>query len=81
MEAVVGKIPAYALVDFRAGATRDKLTAELYLTNAFNRYAQLSRFTQTAPTFFNGSPTPLDTQAYVIPAQPRTIGLKVAFRF
>jgi iron complex outermembrane receptor protein len=79
--AVAGKIPAYALVDFRAGATRDKLTAELYLANAFNRYAQLSRFTQTAPTYYTGSPVPVDTQAYAIPAQPRTIGVRVAMRF
>jgi iron complex outermembrane receptor protein len=79
--AVVGKIPAYALVDFRAGATRNKLTGELYLANAFNRNAQLSRFTQTAPTYYTGSPVPVDTQPYVIPAQPRTIGVRVALRF
>jgi iron complex outermembrane receptor protein len=79
--AVVGQIPAYALVDFRAGTSYNKLTAELYLTNAFDRRAQLSRFSQTAPTFFNGSPTPVDTQPYIIPAQPRTIGVRVAMRF
>jgi hypothetical protein len=79
--AVVGQIPAYALVDFRAGTSYNKLTAELFLTNAFDRRAQLSRFTQTAPTFFTGAPTPVDTQAYIIPAQPRTIGVRVAMRF
>jgi iron complex outermembrane receptor protein len=78
---VVGTMPAWALVDLRLGATYDKVTGELYVTNAFDRLAQLSRFTQTAPTKFDGSPTPVDTQPYIIPAQPRTIGLKVGMRF
>src|SRR5213082_555419 len=79
--AVVGSMPPYALVDLRMGATYDKVTGELYITNLFDRLAQLSRFTQSAPTYFNGTPTPVDTQAYAIPAQPRTIGLRVGMRF
>ncbi|MBV8340747.1 MAG: TonB-dependent receptor [Gammaproteobacteria bacterium] len=78
---IVGSMPPYALVDLRLGATYDNLTGELYLTNAFDRLAQLSRFTQTAPTKFDGSPTPVDTQPYIVPAQPRTIGIKVGMRF
>ena len=79
--AVVGHIPAYGLADFRFGAVNSKTTAEVYLTNAFDRRAQLSRFTQTAPTYFTGAPTPVDTQAYIIPAQPRTIGLRISQKF
>ena len=79
--AVVGGMPPYALVDLRMGATNDKLSAEFFVTNLFDRLAQLARFTQTAPSYFNGTPTPVDTQPYIIPAQPRTIGLKVAMRF
>jgi len=78
---VVGDMPAYALVDLRMGATNDKLSAELSVTNLFDRLAQLSRFTQTAPTLSDTSPRPVDTQPYIIPAQPRSIGLKVAMRF
>jgi len=79
--AVVGAMPAYGLADFRLGGVYDKTTAELYLTNAFDKRAQLSRFTQTAPTFFNGSPTPVDTQAYIVPAVPRTIGIRISQKF
>ena len=79
--AVVGQIPAYGLADFRLGAIHSKMTGELYVTNAFDRRAQLSRFTQTAPTYFDGSPTPVDTQPYIIPAQPRTIGLRISQKF
>ncbi|MBV8496041.1 MAG: TonB-dependent receptor [Gammaproteobacteria bacterium] len=78
---IVGAMPPYALVDLRLGATYDRVTGELYLTNAFDRLAQLSRFTQTAPTKYDGSPTPVDTQPYIVPAQPRTIGIKVGMRF
>jgi outer membrane receptor protein involved in Fe transport len=74
-------MPSWALVDLRLGATYDKITGELFITNVFDRLAQLSRFTQTAPTKFDGSPTPVDTQPYIVPAQPRTIGLKVGMRF
>ena len=79
--AVVGSMPPYALVDLRMGATNDKLSAEFFVTNLFDRLAQLSRFTQTAPTLSDTSPRPVDTQPYIIPAQPRAIGLKVAMRF
>ncbi len=79
--AVVGQIPAYGLTDFRFGAVHNKFTAELYLSNAFDRLAQLSRFTQTAPTVGSGAPQPVDTQAYIIPAQPRTIGIRISQRF
>jgi outer membrane receptor protein involved in Fe transport len=79
--AIVGDMPAYALVDVRIGATADKLTGEFYVTNLFDRLAQLSRFTQTAPTLSDTSPAPVDTQPYIIPAQPRTIGLRLAMRF
>ncbi len=78
---VVGRMPAYALVDLRAGVTHDKLTGELFVMNLLDRRAQLSRFTQTAPTLSDASPQPVDTQAYIIPAQPRTIGARVAVRF
>src|SRR5437879_5425601 len=79
--AVVGSMPAYALVDLRMGGSYDKMTGELYITNLFDRLAQLARFTQTAPSYYTGAPTPVDTQPYIIPAQPRAIGLKVAMRF
>jgi iron complex outermembrane recepter protein len=79
--AVVGEIPAYALVDLRMGGAYDKLSGELFITNLFDRRAQLSRFTQTAPTLSDTSPAPVDTQPYIIPAQPRTVGVRVAMRF
>jgi iron complex outermembrane recepter protein len=71
---VVGTQPAYGLVDLVAGASQEHgLTVQLFVTNLMDRRAQLSRFVQTNPV--------LDPQPYIIPSQPRTIGIKVGQRF
>jgi iron complex outermembrane recepter protein len=69
----VGTMPAWALFDFAAGANYEKLTLEFTVTNIADRRAELSRFVATNPV--------VDNQAYVVPAQPRTFGLRVAQRF
>lgn len=69
----VGDQPAYGLVDFVAGATRDKTVMQLVVTNVADRRAELTRFAQTNPT--------VDNQPYIIPAQPRTIYLKFGQKF
>jgi iron complex outermembrane receptor protein len=70
---IVGKQPAYGLVDFTAGATLNKSTIQLIVTNVADRRAQLSRFVQTNPNH--------DNQPYVIPAQPRTIAIQFGQKF
>jgi outer membrane receptor protein involved in Fe transport len=68
-----GTMPAWALIDLTAGANYNNLTFEVFCTNVADRRAQTTRFVATNPV--------VDNQAYVVPAQPRTIGLKVAQRF
>ena len=46
---------------------------EAFVFNATDKRAQLSRFTESNPIN--------DNQVYVLPAQPRTIGLKFSMRF
>lgn len=70
---IIGMQPAYGLLDLSAGADYHGLDVQLYLTNALDRRAQLSRFTGTNPIN--------DNQVYIIPAQPRTIGIRFAQRF
>jgi outer membrane receptor protein involved in Fe transport len=70
---IVGKQPAYGLVDFTAGAQLNKSTFQLIVTNVADRRAQLSRFVQTNPNH--------DNQPYVIPAQPRTIAIQFGQKF
>jgi outer membrane receptor protein involved in Fe transport len=72
--AALGNTPAYALMDFSAGATLNRqTTVQLVVTNVADRRAELSRFAAINPV--------LDNQTYVIPAQPRTIAIKFGQKF
>jgi iron complex outermembrane recepter protein len=70
---VIGMQPAYGLLDLSAGIEHNHMTAQFFVTNATNKRAELSRFTETNPQ--------VDPQVYIAPAQPRTIGIKFAQRF
>jgi iron complex outermembrane recepter protein len=70
---LIGDMPAYGLLDLSAGATRDKFSVQLTLSNATDKRAEISRFTETNPQASN--------QVYIAPAQPRTISLNFAQRF
>jgi iron complex outermembrane recepter protein len=70
---IEGMVPAYGLLDLAAGVTRDTFSLQLYVTNLADRRAELSRFTETTPT--------VDPQVYVVPVQPRTIGVTLSQKF
>lgn len=70
---IMGMMPAYALVDLSGGLSRGTFSVQLYVSNVADRRAQLSRFTATT--------TSVDPQTYVVPAQPRTIGVTVSQKF
>jgi iron complex outermembrane receptor protein len=69
----VGIQPAYGLVDLTAGAAHAGTMIQLVITNVADRRAQLTRFVATNPS--------VDSQAYAIPAQPRTITIKFGQKF
>jgi outer membrane receptor protein involved in Fe transport len=70
---VYGMQPAYGLVDLAGGVEHNGTQVQVFVSNAADRRAQLSRFTQSNPVN--------DNQVYVLPAQPRTIGIKFSQRF
>jgi iron complex outermembrane receptor protein len=70
---VYGMQPAYGILDLSAGVDHEGMQLEAFVSNVTDKRAQLSRFTETNPVY--------DNQVYVLPAQPRTIGLKFAMRF
>jgi iron complex outermembrane recepter protein len=66
---VIGNLPAYALVDLKIGAdSSNGMHADLFISNLMDRRAQLSRYTQSNPS--------LNSQVYILPAQPRTFGIE-----
>jgi iron complex outermembrane recepter protein len=69
--AIIGMQPAYGMLDLSGGVAKDGMSIELFITNATDKLAQYSRFVQSATAL----------QPYIIPAQPRTIGLKFGQKF
>jgi iron complex outermembrane recepter protein len=66
------RLPSYAVVDLRAGATLGAVDVQLYVRNLLDKRAQLSGVTYLSS--FGGP-------AQVTIAQPRTIGLNLTMRF
>ncbi len=71
----LGQEPAYAIADFSAGMTFNNMTAELYVTNAFDRLAVIDRYAECDAL------TCGPINIYTVPNQPRTIGLRFGQRF
>ena len=67
--AVVGNLPAYALVNLKIGADGvNGMHMDFFVSNLMDRRSQLSRFTESNPS--------LDNQVYILPTQPRTFGVE-----
>ena len=71
----LGAEPSYTIVDFAAGMQFKNMTAELYVTNAFDRLAVIDRFAECDAL------TCGPVNIYTTPNQPRTIGLRFGQRF
>jgi len=69
----IGDMPGYALFDASTGAARNGLTLQVYVSNLLDKNAQLTRFVECATTTCN--------QPYIIPTQPRTVGIKFGQKF
>ncbi len=68
---IVGMQPAYGMLDVSGGVEKNGLHVELFITNLGDKRAEYSRFVQSNNAL----------QPYIIPAQPRTVGLKIGQRF
>lgn len=73
IDQILGMMPAYGMLDLAAGLNAGNFNVELYCANAGDKRAQLSRFANTNPLN--------DNQVYILPATPRTLGIKFSERF
>jgi iron complex outermembrane recepter protein len=71
----LGEEPAYTTADFSAGLEKDKITYELYVTNAFDKRAILDRSAECDVS------TCGTIAIYNFPNQPRTIGVRFGEKF
>jgi iron complex outermembrane recepter protein len=83
--ALLGTQPAYGLADFAAGFTKGNFMAELFVDNAFDKRAQLTRFAECtifggATGFYPGQPI-CGSKPLANINQPRTLGLRFGQRF
>jgi iron complex outermembrane recepter protein len=70
--AALGRIEGYTTANFAVGAEFSKFSVELFLDNAFDTRAQISRFQQCSVC---------SQRTYIVPNTPRTIGLKLGTKF
>lgn len=81
---ILGKLPAYTTADFSAGIAKNSWSLDLFISNAFDERAAISRFTQCAESVCGASgvvPEYPNGQIYTVINQPRTIGLRFSQKF
>jgi iron complex outermembrane recepter protein len=70
--AALGRLPSWTTVDFGLGAEYRRFTTELFLANAFDERAQITRFVQCGQC---------TDRPYAVVQRPRTIGFRAGYRF
>jgi outer membrane receptor protein involved in Fe transport len=72
---VLGQQSAWGTLDLSGGVERGNYALELFVNNALDKRAQLSRYAECATVVC----APIAT--YIVPNQPRAVGLKFAQKF
>ena len=83
---LVGNQPSYALVNLNAGvSTKNNITMELFVNNAFDRNAQLYRYAECTvyfpPNASNPNTPVCGANPYANISPPRMFGIRVGQRF
>jgi hypothetical protein len=71
----LGDMPSYTITDFSAGLEKNGMTAQLFISNAFDERAILNRYSECDVLLCG------QIAIYNLPNQPRTIGLKFGQTF
>ncbi|HEY1606278.1 MAG TPA: TonB-dependent receptor [Allosphingosinicella sp.] len=70
--ALTGRLPAYTMVDFAIGLDWHRFTAELFVENAFDERAEITRFQECGQCF---------QRPYAVIYRPRTVGVRLGTKF
>jgi outer membrane receptor protein involved in Fe transport len=70
--ALTGRLKGYTMADFAFGMDWHRFTAEVFVENAFDERAQLTRFQECGQCF---------QRPYIVTYRPRTIGVRVGTKF
>jgi len=69
---LMGRIDAFTQFNFALGSEWDKYSLEIFATNAFDERGQLSRSVACGVCY---------NRVYIVPNQPRTIGIRAGAKF
>ena len=87
---LIGDLPAYDTFDFTIGVRKNDWSLDLFVKNAFDERGQLGRFFACSEAIcgngVGGSAFPVppeyaDGQVYIVPIQPRTVGVRWSMEF
>jgi iron complex outermembrane recepter protein len=71
---IIGDLPGYGTVDLSAGMKKDKWSYDVYLKNVFDNRGEISKYAECQISVCGD-------QTYIIPVQPRTLGIRVTRDF
>ena len=71
---ILGDIPGYGTVDLSAGMKFNPWSLDVYLKNAFDNRGQIARYAECQAAICGD-------QTYIIPVQPRTVGIRLTRDF
>lgn len=71
---IIGKQKGYQTTDISTGMSKDGLSLSLYMKNVFDKRASLNRYAECAESVCG-------TQYYIVPNQPRTVGIRLGKNF
>jgi outer membrane receptor protein involved in Fe transport len=79
---IIGQLPSYTMVDFAFGADKDGRSVELFIKNAFDERAELTRYAECTTEVCGGDPnTGAAHDRYAVPQRPRTFGIRFGQKF
>ncbi len=71
---ILGDLPGYGSVDLSTGVKYNQWSFDAYLKNTFDNRGQIARYAECQPTICGGT-------TYIIPIQPRTLGIRATYDF
>ncbi|MDR3388947.1 MAG: TonB-dependent receptor [Rudaea sp.] len=71
---IQGDLPGYGTVDLSTGAKKGLWSVDFYIKNVFDNRGQLARYSECAIDVCG-------VQTYIVPVQPRTVGVRVTRDF
>lgn len=75
-----GRLPSWTTADFSVGANWQRFSTELFITNAFDERAQITRSVQCGECIGTNDGR-VRGRPYAVVQRPRTIGFRAGYRF